>query len=226
MIIGPSEGINRLEELDVNVSRVVVTEILLDEADQVGIVGPVGVLVQPERDLGSSGPGAGHNELDPVLDGDVLDLTHPPDVASLHSVLVDLVAGSIGDSDGTLRGDLKSLKVYGCVVKLTFLLVVLIGVVNIIVGPVGDETLDLLELLILVPHLNTVDVEHEGVNVDIAGNVEVCGAIVKVNYGKSGPGLVLLHNVSLNFLLHGVSLNFVIDTNAVVCIDLELIEEG
>ena len=46
--------------------------------------------------------------------------------------------------------------------------------VNIIVGPVGDETLDLLELLILVPHLNTVDVEHEGVNVD-AGNMEVCG---------------------------------------------------
>ena len=163
MIIGPSEGINRLKELDVNVSGVVVTKILLDEADQVGIVGPVGVLVQPERDLGISGPGAGHNELDPVLDGDVLDLTHPPDVASLRSVLVDLVAGSIGDSDGTLRGNLKSLKVYGCVVKLTFLLVVLIGVVNIIVGPVGDETLDLLELLVLVPHLNTVDVEHEGV---------------------------------------------------------------
>lgn len=64
----------------------------------------------------------------------------------------------------------------GGVVKLTLLLAVLDnGVVDTGVRSIGDDTLDLLELVVVVPHLSSItdDVGHEGID-DIAGDMEVC----------------------------------------------------
>ena len=74
----------------------------------------------------------------------------------------------------------------GGVVKLTLLLAALdIGVVDTSVGPVRDDALELLELVVLVPHLTTVmnDVGHGGVNDDIAGDMEIGDSGVGVHHG-------------------------------------------
>ncbi len=56
---------------------------------EVFVVGPIGV--EPENGEAASGAGARHGELDPVLDWQVLALTHAPDVALLHIVLENLL---------------------------------------------------------------------------------------------------------------------------------------
>ena len=90
--------------------------------------------------------GMGHSELDPVLDGNILDL----DGTSLHCVLQDLVASVVSDCDIALGSNLEGLVVaskllgllnhqphfgkltIGGVVKLTLLLAVLDdGVIDI-----------------------------------------------------------------------------------------------
>merc|ERR1719232_511890 len=211
-----SAGVSGLEEFYVETSGVVITEVLLDQGDQVSVMSPVGV--QPEHGLGTSGLSTGHGELDPVLDGNVLDLTHPPDVSSLHCVLENLVTSAVSDGDGALGGNLEGLVVAavllsllshqadvgnvtsGGVVKLSLLLAVLDdGVIDTGVGPVGDDTLHLLELVVLVPHLSSVtdDVGHGGV----ADDVEVCDSGIGVDHGEAGPGLILLHDVGLDLLL-------------------------
>ena len=63
---------------------------------------PRDLSIQPEHSLGIGGLGAGHSELDPVLDGNVLDLARSPDVTCLHCVLEDLVASVVSDADGAL----------------------------------------------------------------------------------------------------------------------------
>merc|ERR1719232_1478899 len=239
-----SAGVSGLEEFYVETSGVVITEVLLDQGDQVGVMSPVGI--EPEHSLGTSGLSAGDSELDPVLDGNVLDLAHPPDVSSLHCVLENLVTSAVSNGDCALGGNLEGLVVAaillsllghqadvgnvtsGGVVKLSLLLAVLNdGVVDTGVGPVGDDTLDLLELVVLVPHLSSItdDVGHGGVDDDIAGNVEVGDSGVGVDHGEAGPGLVLLHDVGLDLLLHSVALDFVVNiANSVVGVDLQLVE--
>merc|ERR1719220_2579413 len=131
--------------------------------------------VEPEDRLAVLGAGAVHAQLDPVADGGVLGLAHPVDVAGVDGVAEDSVAGGVGDDDGTLGGDLKGLVVAavlpgllrhesnignvasGSPVELAVLLAVLDdAVVHGGVGAGGDDALNLLQLVILVPHLTTI----------------------------------------------------------------------
>merc|ERR1719232_676726 len=115
-VTGHSTGVSGLEEFYVETSGVVIPEVLLHQGDQVGVMSPVGV--QPEHSLGTSGLGTGHGELDPVLDWNVLDLAHSPDVASLHSVLENLVTSAVSDGDGALGGNLEGLVVAAVLLSL------------------------------------------------------------------------------------------------------------
>merc|ERR1712202_84658 len=71
------------------------SKILLGQLDQVGIVSTSSV----------------HNQLDPVFNGKILSLAHPPDVASLNCMGEDGIASVIGNNNGALSGDLESLVV-------------------------------------------------------------------------------------------------------------------
>merc|ERR1712241_293633 len=150
----------------------------------------------------------------------------------------DCVTGGVSDDDGTLGGDLKGLVVAavllghesnignvasGSPVELSVLLAVLDdGVVHGGVGAVGDDALNLLQLVILVPHLTTITnhVGHGSVNDDITAHVQVGDALVRVDHGKSRPCGVGGVNVGNDLRFHGVALDLLVQVaKAVVHID-------
>merc|ERR550517_1966063 len=168
-----SASISRGHELDVQSGGVVLLQVGLGQADQVGVVGTGGV--EPENGLGILGASSVHAQLDPVLDGGVLGLAHPVDVAGVDSVAEDGGASGISDDHGALGSNLKGLVVAsillsllshkanigdmssGCPVKLSMLLAILDDrVVHGRIGSVRDDTLHLLQLVSLVPHLTTI----------------------------------------------------------------------
>merc|ERR1719429_488441 len=169
-VAGQSAGISWLHELNVQASSVVLCQVLVDKGDEVSIVSSV--RVQPEHCLGSGSSGSGHSKLDPVLDGKILGLTHPPDVSLLHRVLEDLVTSIISDHDGASSWNLECLVVTAVLlshetnighvtsagpVKLSLLLAIPDdGIVDSSIRSVRNDTLHLLQLVILVPHLTTV----------------------------------------------------------------------
>ena len=65
-------------------------KVLLGQADEVGIVSAV--WVKPENGFGSGGTGTCDCQLDPVLDGEILGLTHPPNITDSHIMLEDDVS--------------------------------------------------------------------------------------------------------------------------------------
>merc|ERR1719233_182049 len=226
-------------------SGVMVSKILLSEHDQVSIVSTS--RVQPEDSLGTCCLRPADSQLNPVLDWKVLGLAHTPDISSLYCVGEDGIASVVSDNHGTLGSNLECLvmtAVLLCLlghqtyvghvasrgpVKLSVSLAVLDdSVVHGGVAPVGDHALYLLEFVVFVPHLTTVshNIWHGCVNNDIAGNMEISDAGIGVDHGKSGSGLILLHDVSLNFCLLRMSLDFVINiAKSVVYINFQFCEK-
>merc|ERR1719233_580739 len=226
-------------------SGVMVSKILLSEHDQVSIVSTS--RVQPEDSLGTSCLCPADSQLHPVLDGQVLGLAHTPDISSFYCVGEDRISSVVSHNNGTLGRDLESLVMAAVFlsllshqtyvghvasrgpVKLSVSLAVLDdSVVHGGVAPVGDHALYLLEFVVFVPHLTTVshNIWHGCVNNDIAGNMEISDAGIGVDHGKSGSGLILLHDVSLNFCLLRMSLDFVINiAKSVVYINFQFCEK-
>ena len=193
------------EDLDLEALGVVLRQVLLDLGDDLGVVGAG--LVEEEDGRGTGRAGAGDGQLDPVLDGDVLDPAHPPDVALLDVVLEDDLTGRGGHGDGASRGDLEGRRVRAVLLRLlrheadvghgadrrgvegAIALVLLEdGGVHRAVGAVGDHREGLLLGTLGVPHLAGVadDDRHRGVDDDVAGDVEVGDALVRVDHRQRG----------------------------------------
>merc|ERR1719460_2126456 len=114
-----SASISRGHELDVQSGGVMLLQVGLGQADQVGVVGAGGV--EPEDGLAVLGTGSVHTQLDPVLDGGVLGLAHPVDVTGVDGVAEDGVASGIGDDNSSLGSDLKGLVVAAILLGLSLM---------------------------------------------------------------------------------------------------------
>merc|ERR1719270_481555 len=98
---------------------------------------------------------------------------------------------------------------HGGPVKLPMLPAVLQdGLVHGGVGPVRDDTLDLLQLVILVPHCSTIsdNTRHAGVNYDITGYMKIGDTFAGVNHGYTWSCFITFTDGRLNFCLLRMSL--------------------
>jgi len=98
-----------IEDLDLDAVGVELLERGPDLAQQLGIVGPR--RVEPEDGGRCCFTRARYGKPNPILNGGVLGLTHPPDVASLDLVLDQRVAGSADHPDHARSVDLERLVV-------------------------------------------------------------------------------------------------------------------
>jgi hypothetical protein len=79
-----SAGIDGVHNLNIESLSVVVGQVLLDEADNVAIMGSVGV--EPEDSGAACGTGTRNSESHPISDRQIFHLTHSPDIISLDAV--------------------------------------------------------------------------------------------------------------------------------------------
>mmetsp|Transcript_57240 Transcript_57240/g.134767 ORF Transcript_57240/g.134767 Transcript_57240/m.134767 type:complete len:614 (-) Transcript_57240:306-2147(-) len=218
-----AHGVHRRHDLHRQPRRVVQRQVLLHLVDDLPVVRAHGV--EPEDRRVASGAGAADGELDPVLDGRVLGLAHPPDVALSHLVLeIDLARG-VGDLHSTGLGDHEGLVVGAVLLSLlrhqphvrhvahgsdVELAVLLAEVDHLLVhggvAAVGDDALGVLQLVLLVPHLARVthNARHRGVHDHVRGDVEVGDPEVRVDHSEPRALLVHLLDVSEDSLLLGL----------------------
>ena len=168
-------------------------------------------LVEPEHGRRAGRPRARDREPDPVLDRRVLGLAHAPDVARLHLVLEQRLAGVVDNPDPAVGRDLERL-VVGAVllrllghqtdvrraphrsrIKCAVLATVLerLGVERR-VGVVGDHELRVLQLAGAVVHLarGTDRGRHRGVDDHVTGNVQVGDPAIGVDHREAWAGCV------------------------------------
>mmetsp|Transcript_2304 Transcript_2304/g.6413 ORF Transcript_2304/g.6413 Transcript_2304/m.6413 type:complete len:658 (-) Transcript_2304:455-2428(-) len=250
--VGAAPGHSVLRSTDGNVQTlgVVVLEVLLHLADEDGVVSAG--LVEPEGHGVAGEARALHGEAHPVADGVVLGLAHAPDVALADGVLEDHVARvRVHDTDGPGAGDLEGLVVgavllsllghethvadasHGGVVELPVRTAVIHhGLVHTGVGTVRDDCHDLLEGVVLVPHLATVAHQrgHGGVDDYVVGDVQVGDTLGRVHHREPRAGLVRRFDVRLDLVPQRGVLQAgdprVQVREAVVGVDAELLKGG
>ncbi len=165
-------------------------------------------LVQPEHRRPAGGPGTGDGEVDPVADGGVLGLAHPPDVPGLDVMGQQRLATTVHDLDRARRRDLERLVMRAVLLGLlrheadvgrrahrrgiegAVLATVVDGLgVEVGVGVVRDHELGVLELAVAVPHLarGADGGGHRRVDDHVGGHVEVGDPAVRVDHGQAGP---------------------------------------
>ena len=104
-----TDGFDRRHDPDLQAGGIVILEVLFHLGDQVGVMGTV--LVQPEDRRLTGETRTVDGEFYPVLDRQVLGLTHAPDITDFDLVFEQRIAGSIGDSHGAGLRDLECLVV-------------------------------------------------------------------------------------------------------------------
>ena len=182
-----------------------VLQVLLHLGHQLNVVRPQGV--QPEHRRGLRGPGARDRQLDPVANGPILDLAHPPDVPGLHVVLEEHSPGVRGHVDAAGAGGLEGLVVGAVLLGLlghephvghrphrggvegaVLLAEVDGGLVHARVVAVRDDELGVMELVVGAPHAARVadGGGHGGVDDDVAGDVQVRDALRGVDHAHGG----------------------------------------
>src|SRR4029079_639762 len=92
-------------DADVETGRVEILHVLQRLRDHVAVVRTLGI--EPEDRRVSRQPRTVDRECDPVADRQILGAAHAPDVAGLHGMLEDRLAGSGGDPDDAVAGDLE-----------------------------------------------------------------------------------------------------------------------
>ena len=90
---GIFHGVDRRQDFDFQTLGVMVLEIALDLGDHVSVVGAL--LVEPEHRGSAGRPRAIDRQLDPVLNRNVLDARHAPNIARLDLMLDQCLAGRI-----------------------------------------------------------------------------------------------------------------------------------
>mmetsp|Transcript_47606 Transcript_47606/g.137515 ORF Transcript_47606/g.137515 Transcript_47606/m.137515 type:complete len:405 (-) Transcript_47606:724-1938(-) len=206
------------------------------------------LLSQPEDGWGSARPGTDHCELDPILDGRVFALAHPPDVALGNLVREDNISRLPEDHPhSAISWDLEGLVVgtvllclgchqshigcgpHGLHIESSVLLAVLDdSIVDSRVAAVRDDKLGVAEGVLARPHLAAVahGRGHRGVHDDVGGHVEVRDAPPGVHVGHLRPLLVAGVKVGLHLRLLWVTRNLGIHiSHTIVGIHTELGEE-
>mmetsp|Transcript_13231 Transcript_13231/g.33990 ORF Transcript_13231/g.33990 Transcript_13231/m.33990 type:complete len:569 (+) Transcript_13231:365-2071(+) len=239
---------HRVRKRDVQAGGVVLREVLGAQRNQLRVVRALGV--QPEDSLGATGARAGDGQLDPVTDGGVLGLAHAPDVARFHRVLKQELAAAVNTHFHLAgRRDLKRLVMAAVLLRLLghqahigdvphgrhVKLAVLFAVVqhrgvDAGVAAVGDHALDVLQHVVLVPHLAAVahHAGHGGVDDDVAGHVQVGDALGAVHHGQARParGAVDRRQRRLHLRLLRVAGELFVDVaQAVVGVHMELLQQ-
>lgn len=106
-------------------------------------------------------------------------------------------------------GDMAS----SSVIKLTMGLAVFYdGLIDGSVASVRDQALNLLELIVLVPHLASIsdDIGHRSVDDHIGGDMEIGYSFSGVNHGKTGSGVISSLEGGFDFSLFRMSLDLFI----------------
>ena len=210
-------GLDRGEDLHRQAGGVLGLQIALHLADELGVVRPLPV--QPEHRRGSGGARAGHGELHPVVNGGVLGLAGPPDIAFLHLMLQERPAVGVHHADGACFGHLEGLVVGSVLLGLlrhepdigdaahaggvelpVRLAIPHHRVVDAGVAGVRDHGLAVLQLAVGVPHAPgiTDHGRHRGIDDDVAGDVQVGDAAVRIHHGEARPALVCRVDVRLD----------------------------
>mmetsp|Transcript_102131 Transcript_102131/g.200291 ORF Transcript_102131/g.200291 Transcript_102131/m.200291 type:complete len:279 (-) Transcript_102131:773-1609(-) len=177
--------------------------------------------VQPEDSWAASCASAAHSKANPVPDRSILGLAHAPNIASTNLVLENNVAAVVGNRHRAVRRDLEGFVVraillsflrhethiahiaHGGHVKLAVLLAVSDNfLIHSSITAVRDDALDVLQRVVLTPHLTTVTHHHRhgGVNDHIGRYVQVSNASARVNHGE--PRALFI--TSIDILTNGI----------------------
>merc|ERR1719186_757704 len=232
-------------EDNVKPSSVMVLQVFCSKIYQVPVMGPG--RVQPEDGHGPSSLSPRHCKFDPVLDRSILGLAHSPDISLLHRVRKYLLPRATDYNHSASTRHLKCLVMTAVLlsflghephiagmshsgpVKLTIFITILqTGLVHGGVAPVWDDTLDLLQLVIFVPHCPTIsdNTGHRSINNDVTRNMQVGNPFAGVDHSQAWSGVIAVKNVSFNLCLLGMSFNLVINiAQSIVNIHTKLFEQ-
>ena len=215
-LTGETGRIHRGHDPEVQSLRIMVLQVEVYLFQELCVVCPL--LVQPENTGRTRRPCPGHGELHPVLDGEVLDLTHTEDIALFHiqpkerpsgcgyhpnhsvprteerlvvgAVLLRLLGHEADVWNGTHRGGVK---------RPVLLAELYGGLIDTSIAVVGDHELGIVKLSVPAPHPARIPYRrwHGCVYDNVAWNVQICYTLVGVDHGKLRPLLVDGLNIRL-----------------------------
>mmetsp|Transcript_151867 Transcript_151867/g.485387 ORF Transcript_151867/g.485387 Transcript_151867/m.485387 type:complete len:567 (-) Transcript_151867:1042-2742(-) len=243
---GLAHGLLRCQDANVQTSRVVLLQVLLDLRYHIAIVRTL--LSEPEDGRRSAGLCPDDRKLDPILDRAVLRLAHAPNVTRCYIVAEDDFVGLaihdahtaiLLDHEGlVMRSVLLSLRCHqanvGCVaasrrVQHAVLLAVLDDdIIDASIALVRDHELGVAQDVVLGPHLSRVadGRSHRGIHDDIGRSMEVRDSPPGVHISELRAFRVASHDVGLNLRLFRMPGNLRIDiTQTVSEVNTELLEQ-
>mmetsp|Transcript_13744 Transcript_13744/g.41849 ORF Transcript_13744/g.41849 Transcript_13744/m.41849 type:complete len:292 (+) Transcript_13744:549-1424(+) len=204
------DGVDGLGDGDVKARSIVILEVGLHLVNKLRVVRPA--LVQPEDCGIAGGARAVDGKLHPIADRLVLGLAHAPDVALLDLVRHERLTGTnVDHAHSAGRVDLKRLVVRAVLLRLlrhqphvgdgahrrdvelaVGAAVVKDSLVHGGVAPVGDHANDILQLVVLVPHLARVahDARHRRVDDNVRWHVQIGDSARRVDHREARAAIV------------------------------------